>query len=139
MARSDLELAYRLLEECIHNGQVSGRQLAQMMRGDAKFAEWLRARASARQRVPTFSERLAAATFPTQTTAAPPVAEDAGSISLISLAAWLHRASIQAEAAADEIGAVRLAHASAVVKEAADRERQEQSVPAARPIAANQD
>ena len=134
MARSDLELGYRLLEECIHSGRVSGRQLAQMMRGDPKFAEWLRARASARQTAPTLSERLAA-TFPIPVTAASPVAENT---SLISLAAWLHRASKEAEAAADAIGAARLAQASAVVKEAADRERQEHSVPPARRIAANQ-
>lgn len=134
MARSDLELGYRLLEECIHGGRVSGRQLAQMMRGDPKFAEWLRARASARRAAPTLSERLAA-TLPAETIAAAPAAENT---SLISLAAWLHRASKEAEAAADAIGAARLAQASAVVKEAADRERQEQSAPAARPMAANQ-
>jgi hypothetical protein len=135
MARSDLELGYRLLEECIRAGRVSGRQRAQMMRGDPKFAEWLRARASARQAAPTLSERLAA-TLPTQATAAPAVTENT---SLISLAAWLHRASKEAETAPDAIGAARLAQASAVVKEAADRERQEQSVPAPRPIAANQE
>jgi hypothetical protein len=135
MARSDLELAYRLLEECIHGGRVSGRQLAQMMRGDPKFAEWLRARASARQAAPTLSQRLAA-THPTQATAALPVVENT---SLISLAAWLHRASKDAAAAANAIGSARLAQASAVVKEAADRERQAQSVPALRPIAANQE
>jgi hypothetical protein len=134
MARSDLELGYRLLEECIHGGRVSGRQLAQMMRGDPKFAEWLSARASARQAAPTLSQRLAGAQ-PTQATAALPVAENT---SLISLAAWLHRASKEAAAAANAIGSARLAQASAVVKEAADRERQAQSVPVARPIAANQ-
>jgi hypothetical protein len=134
MARSDLELEYKLLEECIHGGRVSSRQLAQMMRGDPKFAEWLRARASARQAAPTLSERLAGA-FPIQATAALPVAENT---SLITLAAWLHRASKEAEVAADAIGAARLAQASEVVKEAADRERQEPSVPAARRIAANQ-
>ena len=134
MARSDLELGYKLLEECIHGGRVSGRQLAQMMRGDPKFAEWLRARASARQAAPTLSERLAA-TFATQATAASPVVENA---SLITLAAWLHRASKEAEVATDAIGAARLAQASAIVKEAADRERQEQAVPATRRIAANQ-
>ena len=137
MARSDLELGYRLLEACIHGGQVSGRQLAQMMRGDPKFAEWLRARASARPKAPTFSERLAA-TFSTQATAASSASLVAEYTSLISLAAWLHRASKEAEAAADAIGAARLAQASAVVKQAADRERQEQSVPAVRPIAANE-
>jgi hypothetical protein len=134
MARSDLEVGYRLLEECILSGQVSSRRLAQMMRGDPKFAEWLRARTAARQRAPTLSERLAA-TLRTQTAAAPPVAEET---SLISLAAWLHRASKQAEDAGDAIGAARLAQASEVVKGAADRERQEQSVPAPRPIAANE-
>jgi hypothetical protein len=81
------------------------------------------------------SERLAATT-PTQAIAASPVAENT---SLISLAAWLHRASKEAEAAADAIAAARLAQASAIVKGAADRERQEQNVPAARPIAANQE
>jgi hypothetical protein len=131
MARTDLELEYRLLEECILSGQVSERQLAQMMRGDPKFAEWLGARASARQRVPTLSERLAE--LPSQIK--PPLAEDIG---LISLAAWLHRASKQAEAAADAIGAARLAQASAIVKEAADRVRQEQSTPTPRPVAANE-
>jgi hypothetical protein len=134
MARSDLELGYRLLEECIHGGRVTGRQLAQMMRGDPKFAEWLRARASARQKAPTLSRW--AATLATQATAPSLVAENT---SLISLAAWLHRASQEAEAAEDAIGAARLAQASAVVKEAADREREEQSVPAPRPIAANQE
>jgi hypothetical protein len=145
MPRSDLELEYKLLEGCILSGQVSGRQLAQMMRGDPKFAEWLRARASARQRATTLTKTKR---LPTLRTAAPPVdedtgtpsaADDAGLISLISLAAWLHRASIQAEAAADAIGAARLAQASAVVKEAADLARQEQSIQAPRPIAANQD
>lgn len=135
MARSDLELGYRLLEECIHGGRVSGRQLAQMMRGDPKFAEWLRARASARRAAPTLSERLTA-TLPPQATAATGVVENT---SLISLAAWLYRASKEAEAAADAIGAARLAQASAVIKEAADRERQMQGVPAMRPIAANQE
>jgi hypothetical protein len=135
MARSDLELGYRLLEECIHGGRVSGRQLAQMMRGDPKFAEWLRARASARRAVSTLSERLSA-TLPTQATSAAPVLENT---SLISLAAWLYRASKEAQAAADAIGAARLAQASAVVKGAADRERQEQGVPVLRPIAANQE
>lgn len=43
MARSDLDLD-KLLEECILSGQVSSRQLAQMMRGDPKFAAWLGAR-----------------------------------------------------------------------------------------------
>ena len=89
MARSDLELGYRLLEECIHGGRVSGRQLAQMMRGDPKFAEWLRARASARSKAPTFSERLAA-TFSTQATTASSGSLVAEYTSLISLAAWLH-------------------------------------------------
>ena len=134
MARTDLEVGYKLLEECILSGQVSSRQVAQMMRGDPKFAEWLRTRASARQRTPTLSERLAAR--PTQTTAAPQMAED---ISLIGLAAWLHRASKRAESAGDAIEAVRLAQASEVVKHVADRERQDQSVPAPRPLAANQD
>ena len=138
MARSDLELGYRLLEACIHGGQVSGRQLAQMMRGDPKFAEWLRARASARPKAPTFSERLAA-TFSTQATAASSASLVAEYTSLISLAAWLHRASKEAAAAANAIGSARLAQASAVVKEAAERERQAQSVPELRPIAANQE
>jgi hypothetical protein len=135
MARSDLELGYRLLEECIHGGRVSGRQLAQLMRGDPKFAEWLRARASARQAAPTLSQRLAA-THPTQATPALPITENT---SLMSLAAWLHRASKEAAAAANVVGSARLAQASAVVKEAADRERQAQSVPVLRPIAANQE
>jgi hypothetical protein len=133
MARSDLEVGYKLLEGCILSGQVSTRQLAQMMRGDPKFAEWLRARASARQRTPTLSERLAAR--PTQTTAAPQMAEDIG---LIALAVWLHRASKRAEGAGDATEAARLAQASEVVKHAADRERQDQSVPAPRPLAANE-
>jgi hypothetical protein len=133
MARSDLEVEYKLLEECILSGQVSTRQLAQMMRGDPKFAEWLRARASARRRTPTLSERLAA--HPIQTTAAVQMAED---VSLITLAAWLHRASKRAESAGDAIEAVRLAQASEVVKHAADRERRDQSVPAPRPLAANE-
>jgi hypothetical protein len=106
-----------------------------MMRGDPKFAEWLRARASARRAAPTLSERLTA-TLPPQATAATGVVENT---SLISLAAWLYRASKEAEAAADAIGAARLAQASAVIKEAADRERQMQGVPAMRPIAANQE
>jgi hypothetical protein len=131
--RSDLEVAYKLLEECILGGQVSSRQLSQMMRSDPKFAEWLRARVSARRRAPTLSERLAAR--PTQTIAGPQTTED---ISLIALAAWLHRASKRAERADDAIGAARLAQASEVVKGAADRERQDQSVPAPRPLAANE-
>jgi hypothetical protein len=133
MARSDLEVEYKLLEECILSGQVSTRQLAQMMRGDPKFAEWLRARASARRRTPTLSERLAA--HPPQTTGTAELAED---VSLITLAAWLHRASKRAESVGDAIEAVRLAQASGVVKQAADRERQNQSVPAPRPLAANE-
>ena len=135
MARSDIEVEYTLLEECILNGQVSARQLAQMMRGDPKFAEWLRARASARRRTPSLSERLATRPIRT-TTAAPQMAED---ISLIGLAAWLHRASKRAESAGDAIEAVRLAQASEVVKHVADRDRQDQSVPAPRTLAANQD
>src|SRR5262245_42693957 len=133
MARSDLEVEYTLLEECVLSGQVSDRQLAQMMRGDKKFAEWLRARASAPRRTSSLSERLAAG--PAQTTAAPETADD---ISLIALAAWLHRASKRAESAGDAIEAVRLAQASEVVKHAADRERRDQSVPAPRPLAANE-
>ena len=133
MARSDLELGYKLLEDCILGGQVSSRQLAQMMRGDPKFAEWLRARASARQRTPTLSERLAAR--PTQTTAAPQMAED---ISLIALAAWLHRASKRAEGEGDAIEAARLAQACEIVKHTADREREDQTIPAPRPLAANE-
>ena len=81
MARTDLEVGYKLLEECILSGQVSSRQVAQMMRGDPKFAEWLRARAAARQRTPTLSARLAAR--PTQTTAAPLFAEDLSLICLL--------------------------------------------------------
>ena len=133
MARSDLEVGYKLLEECILSGQASSRQLAQMMRGDPKFAQWLRARASARHRTLTLSERLAAR--PTATTAAPQMAE---AIGLIALAAWLHRASKRAEGAGDAIEAARLAQASEVIKHAADRERQVRSVPAPRPLAANE-
>src|SRR5262245_10749966 len=133
MARSDLEVGYKLLEECILSGQVSRRQLAQMMRGDPKFAAWLRARASARQRTLTLSERLAAR--PTPTTAASQMAEEIG---LIALAAWLYRASKRAEGAGDAIEAARLAQASEVVKHAADRERQDQGVPAPRSLAANE-
>ena len=72
---------------------------------------------------------------PTPTTAAPEMAEDIG---LIGLAAWLHRASKQAEGAGDVTEAARLAQASEVVKHAADRERQDLSVPAPRPLAANE-
>ena len=133
MARSDLEVGYKLLEECIVSGQVSRRQLAQMMRGDPKFAEWLRERASARQRTPTLPERFAAR--PTQMTASPQMADDNG---LIALAAWLYRASKRAEGAGEGIEAARFAQASEVVKDAADRERREQSVPAPRPLAANE-
>src|SRR5262245_44494116 len=133
MPSSDLEVGYKLLEECILSGRVASRQLAQMMRGDPKFAEWLRARASARQRRPTLSTRLAARP---QTTAAPLVAED---ISLIALAAWLHRASKRAEGEGDAIEAARLAQACEVVKHTADREREGQSYPAPRPLAANED
>src|SRR5262249_28326360 len=133
MPRSDLEVEYKLLEECILSGQVSTRQLAQMMRGDPKFAEWLRARASARRRTPTLSERLAA--HPTQTAVAAQTPED---VSLITLAAWLHRASKRAESAGNALEAVRLAQASEVVKHAADRERQDQNVRALRPFAANE-
>jgi hypothetical protein len=130
MTRSDLEVGYKLLEECILSGQVSSRQLAQMMRGDPKFAEWLRARASVRRRTPTFSERLAVRPIP-----GPQTTED---ISLISLAAWLHRASKRAERGNHAIEAARLGQASEVVKDAADRERQDLSVPAPRPLAANE-
>ena len=133
MARSDIEVEYTLLEECILGGQVSARQLAQMMRGDPKFAEWLRARASTYRRIPSLSERLAAR--PSRTTAAPQMAED---ISLIALAAWLHRASKRAEGEGDAIEAARLAQACEVVKHAADREREDQSMPARRPLAANE-
>lgn len=74
------------------------------------------------------------------------MAED---ISLVSLAAWLHRQSEQAMAAAEfdaeEYGmrstletSARLAQASRVVKAAADYERQNQGF-AQRPFAANQD
>ena len=70
-------------------------------------------------------------------------------IDLISLAAWLHRQAVQAEASAEsaseEYGAratlqsaARFAQASKVVKEAADRQRQEQRQPAPQPAAANQ-
>jgi hypothetical protein len=72
------------------------------------------------------------------------MAED---ISLVSLAAWLHRQSEQAMAAAEfdaeEYGmratmeTARLAQASRVVKAAADYERQNQGN-AQRPFAANQ-
>src|SRR5215468_4844851 len=89
-------------------------------------------RASARRRTPTLSERLAAR--PTQTTAAPQMAED---ISLIALAAWLHRASKRAEGEGDAIEAARLAQACEVVKHTADREREDQTIPAPRPLAAN--
>src|SRR5215510_13495989 len=131
MPSSDLEVGYKLLEECILSGRVASRQLAQMMRSDPKFAEWLRARASARQRRPTLSARLTAR--PTQTTATPP-AED---VNLIALAAWLHRASKRAEGDGNAIEAARLAQACEVVKHTADREREDQSIPAPRPLAAN--
>lgn len=68
-------------------------------------------------------------------------------ISLVSLAAWLHRQSEQAMAAgcdAEEHGlraametAARLAQASRIVKAAADWERQDQGS-TQRPFAANQ-
>src|SRR5262249_49570226 len=104
MARSDLEVGYKLLEECILSGQVSSRQRPEMVRGDTKSAEWPRTRASARHQPPPLSDRLAPP--PTQTTAAPQMAED---ISLIALAAWLHRASKRAEGEGDAIEAARLA------------------------------
>jgi len=72
---------------------------------------------------------------PTQTTAAPQMAED---ISLIALAAWLHRASKRAEGEGDAIEAARLAQACEVVKHTADREREDQTIPAPRPLAANE-
>ena len=131
MARSDLEVGYKLLEECIHGGQVSSRQLAQMMRGDPKFAVWLRARRARGH--PPYSARLAAR--PTQTTAAPMMAEDVG---LIALAAWLHRACKRAEGEGDAIEAARLAQACEVVKHAADREREDHNIPTPRPLAANE-
>ncbi len=66
---------------------------------------------------------------------------------LVSLAAWLRRQALQAEAVANaatepygarlsEQDAVRFARASEVVKEAADRQRHER--PIAPPAAANQ-
>jgi hypothetical protein len=68
-------------------------------------------------------------------------------IDLISLAAWLHRRAVQAEAGAaydEEYGAraalessARLAQAARVVKEAADGQRQERAAKS-RPTAANQ-
>jgi hypothetical protein len=132
MARSDLELGYKLLEECILGGQVSSRQLAQMMRGDPKFAAWLGARRARRHR--PYSGRVAAR--PTQPTAASMMSED---ISLISLAAWLHRASKRAESEGDPIEAARLGQACEVVKYAADREREDHNIPTPRPLAANED
>jgi hypothetical protein len=131
MARSDLELSYKLLEECILNGQVSSRQLAQMMRGDPKFAAWLGAR-RARAHTPYYG-RLAAR--PTQPTTDPMIADD---ISLIALAAWLHRASKRAESEGDPIEAARLGQACEVVKHAADREREDHNIPTPRPLAANE-
>src|SRR5262249_13813954 len=98
MARSDLEVGYKLLEECILSGQVSSRQLAQMMRGDPKFPDGLPTRAPAPTQTPTLSEPRPPR--PTHTTAAPQMAED---ISLIALAAWLHRASKRAEGEGDAI------------------------------------
>ena len=75
-------------------------------------------------------------------------------ISLISLAAWLHRQAEyiaeQPEAASEfssaetngttmaRQAAARLEQASRVVKEAADRQRQEQGKAAPRPAAANE-
>jgi hypothetical protein len=71
----------------------------------------------------------------------------ADDIDLISLAAWLHRQAVQAEASADydeEYGAratlesaARLAQAARVVKEAADGQRQERAAKS-RSTAANQ-
>jgi hypothetical protein len=132
MARSDLELGYKLLEESILSGQVTSRQLAQMMRGDPKFATWLGARRAGGY--PRYSGRLPAR--PTQTTNAPMMAED---ISLIALAAWLHRASKRAESEGDPIEAARLGQACEVVKHAADRERKDHNVPTSRPLAANEE
>jgi hypothetical protein len=70
-------------------------------------------------------------------------------IDLISLAAWLHREAKQAEmaaaGAAEPYGArlslqdaARFARASEIVKEAADRQRQERANAAPRPFAANE-
>ena len=131
MARSDLELGYRLLEECILSGQVSNRQLAQMMRGDPKFAAWLGARRARAH--PPYYGRLAAR--PTRPTVDPMLAEDIG---LIALAAWLHRASKRAESEGDPIEASRLGQACEVVKHAADREREDHNIPTPRPLAANE-
>jgi hypothetical protein len=71
----------------------------------------------------------------------------ADDVDLIALAAWLHRQAVQTEACADydeEYGArttlesaARLAQASQVVKEAADRQRQER-VTRSQSTAANQ-
>jgi hypothetical protein len=71
----------------------------------------------------------------------------ADDVDLIALAAWLHRQAVHTEASAaydEEYGAratlesaARLAQASLVVKEAADRQRQERATPS-KPTAANQ-
>ena len=57
-------------------------------------------------------------------------------IDLIALAAWLRRQALQADAASAPDSAARLARASDIVKEAADRQRHER-VETHRPIAAN--
>jgi hypothetical protein len=136
--RSDFEVQYELLENCILAGQVSDRQLVQMMRADPAFALWLRTRTGARTAPRTLSERLA--------TRVPRTGED---VDLISLAAWLWRLAKQAEASPDLIrdpegvvltwqDAARLARASEIVKDAADQQRQEKAAAGPGRSAANE-
>ena len=119
---------YELVAECILSGQVSDREISDLTDTDPKFGEWFRAQTSKR---------------PSVTASAPE------EVDLISLAAWLHRQSKEAETAVAAVpgqhgkrrireDAARLAQASAIVKEAADRKREQRAEVAPRPVAANQ-
>jgi hypothetical protein len=114
---------YELLEACILSEQVPLSDIAKMMSSDRAFAEWLRARASLRQR--TIQQPV------TQGSAA-------DNTSLIALAAWLHRLAEQARVAGMNDDAERFQLASDIVKEAADRNRAEHEAAVQRPATANE-
>jgi hypothetical protein len=105
---------FELLESCILSGQVRESDIVKMISTDPAFGEWLRARASMRQ-----GTAIESATDDT---------------SLIALATWLHRL---AKASAAKEDSKRFKLAADIVKEAADREREERASAAQKPAAAN--
>ena len=88
---------YELVAECILSGQVSDREISDLTDTDPKFGEWFRARTSKR---------------PSVTPSAPE------EVDLISLAAWLHRQSKEAETA---VAAVPGQHGKRRIREDAAR------------------